>query len=141
MRLVVLNGVLLALVALAIVGVQIADRAETSVEGTVRRYAAAISNAELDAAMAEIAPDQRPAWTEWVRGQLGNIYDVRGIAVRSPSALSRLSLHAAAGPIEVTAILDVNRHDPDQFYQPTSRVGVEQVDGRWYLAQPLLSTE
>ena len=34
--------------------------------------------------------------------------------------------------------MDVNRDSPDQFYQPTTRVDVEQVDGRWYLAAPLL---
>ncbi len=139
MRLNVLNGLLLALVALSVVGIQVLDRAEASVEGSVRRYAAAVSNGNLDAAMAEIAPDQRATWTDWVSTQSGNIYDVRGVAVRSPSVVQRLSQRVPGGPVEVTAILDVNRASAD-FYQPTARVGVEQFDGRWYLAAPLLAT-
>ena len=136
-----LVGVLLALIALAIVGFEVADRAEASVEGSVRRYAAAVTNSDLDAAMAEIAPDQRERWTDWVRGQLGNIYDVRGIAVRAPSILERVAQRLPGGPREVTSVLDVDRAYPDEFYQPTTRVPVEQFDGRWYLAAPLLATD
>jgi hypothetical protein len=132
------NGVLLALISLAIAGIQGLDRAEASVEGSVRRYAAAVASSDLDAALAEIAPDQRATWTDWVQSQLGNVYDVRGIAVRSPSVVQRLTLHVPGGPYEVTAVLDVNRDYPD-FYQATPRVGVEQFDGRWYLAMPLLA--
>lgn len=135
----VITGVLLALVALSVAGIQLVARPEASVESSVRRYAAAVSNADLDAAMAEIAPDQRAAWTDWVRGQLGNIYDVRGIAVRSPSVLQRITQHVPGGPFEVTAILDVNRDFADDFYQPTTRVPVEEFAGRWYLATPLLA--
>ena len=136
-----LVGVLLALIALAIVGFEVADRAEASVEGSVRRYAAAVTNSDLDAAMAEIAPDQRERWTDWVRGQLGNVYDVRGIAVRAPSILERVAQRLPGGPREVTTVLDVDRAYPDEFYQPTTRVPVEQFDGRWYLAAPLLATD
>ena len=136
-----LVGVLLALIALAIVGFEVADRAEASVEGSVRRYAAAVTNSDLDAAMAEIAPDQRERWTDWVRGQLGNVYDVRGIAVRSTSILERVAQRLSGGPREVTTVLDVDRAYPDEFYQPTTRVPVAQLDGRWYLAAPLLATD
>jgi hypothetical protein len=139
MRLTVVNGVLLALVALSVVSVQVLDRAEASVEGSVRRYAAAVTNGDLDGALAEIAPDQRVNWADWVRSQLGNVYDVRGIAVRSPSVWQRVSLRVPAGPFEVTAILDVNREFPEDFYQPTARVPVEEFEGRWYLAKPLLA--
>jgi hypothetical protein len=139
MRLTVVNGVLLALVALSVVSVQVLDRAEASVEGSVRRYAAAVTNGDLDGALAEIAPDQRVNWADWVRSQLGNFYDVRGIAVRSPSVWQRVSLRVPAGPFEVTAILDVNREFPEDFYQPTARVPVEEFEGRWYLAKPLLA--
>jgi hypothetical protein len=140
-RLIAINAALLALLALAILGVEAADRAESSLEGGVRRYAAAVSNSDLDAAMAEIAPDQRERWTEWVRGQLGNIYEVRGVAVRSPSPLERLTQRLPGGPREVTVVLDVDRDYPDEFYQPTTRVPVEPFDGRWYLAAPLLSSD
>ena len=134
-----LVGVLLALIAVAIGGVQVADRAEVSVENSVRRYAAAVTSSDLDAAMAEIAPDQRERWADWVRGQLGNVYDVRGIAVHSPSILERVSQRVPRGPNEVTTVLDVDRDYPDEFYQPTTRVDVEHFEGRWYLAAPLLA--
>src|SRR6267378_3453824 len=113
MRLTIVNGVLLALVALSVVSVQVLDRAEASVEASVRRYAVAISSGDLDGALAEFAPDQRANWTDWVRSQLGNVYDVRGIAVRSPSVLQRINLRVPGGPIEVTAVLDVNRDFPE----------------------------
>jgi hypothetical protein len=134
-----LVGVLLALTALAIAGLELADRPEVSVESSVRRYAAAVTTGDLDLAMAEIAPDQRERWAAWVRGQLGNVYEVRGIAVRSPSILERLTQHPPGGPREVTTVLDVDRDYPDEFYQPTPRVPVEQFEGRWYLAAPLLA--
>ena len=62
-----LVGVLLAFLALAIAGVEVADRAEASIEGSVRRYASAITNSDLDAAMAESAPDQRARWSDGVQ--------------------------------------------------------------------------
>jgi hypothetical protein len=136
-----LVGVLLALTVLAIAGFELADRAEASIEGSVRRYAAAVTDSDLDAAMAEIAPDQRERWTDWVQDQLGNVYDVRGIAVRSPSILERVSRRMPGGPNEVTTFLDVDRDYPDEFYQPTTRVDVEQFQGHWYLAAPLLASE
>ena len=134
-----LNGLLLAVMGLAIVGIQLLDRSGAAVEGSVRRYATAVTNADLDAAIAEIAPDRRAAWADFVHSQLGNEYDVRGIAVRSPSVLQRVLNGAPRGPFEVTAVMDVNRDYPDDFYQPTTRVNVEEVDGRWYLAAPLLA--
>jgi hypothetical protein len=134
-----LNGVVLAVMGVAIVGLQLSDRSGAAVEEAVRRYAVAVSSADLDAAMAEIAPESRAEWTDWVRTQLGNVYSPTGIAVRSPSIVQRVFEGAHAGPFEVTAILDVNRDFPDDFYQPTARVNVEQVDGRWYLAEPLLA--
>ena len=129
--LVVLNGLLLAATAVLIVGVQVVDRSESAVEASVRRYAAAVSGSDLESAMAEIAPTDRAAWREWVAGQLGNVYEVRGVAVRAPSLL--------AAPVEVTSVLDVNRGYPDEFYQPTTTVAVSEFDGRWYLAAPLLA--
>jgi hypothetical protein len=139
MRWTAVNGLLLALTALAIVGVQVLDRADAAVEASVLRYASAVSNADLDAAMAEIAPDQRATWTEWVQSQLGNVYDVRGIAVRSPSVVQRITQLVPGGPFEVTIVLDVNRDFPDDFFRPTTQVNVEELDGRWYLAKPLLA--
>ena len=134
-RLLVLNLALLTGVAVAILVVQIGDRPATLVDSSVRRYAAAVSTSDLEGAVQEIAPPERQRWREWIAGQLGNIYDVRGVAVRAPSLLEG----GPRQPTEVTVALDVDRGYPDEFYQPTARVPVEQVDGRWYLVQPLLA--
>jgi hypothetical protein len=128
---VIVNGGLLLLVVVAILGVEARNRPAASVEAGVRRYAAAVSNGELDAALGEIAPEQRTTWSDFVSNQLGNIYDVRGVAVRSNSLLGP--------PTDVTTDIDVNRAYPDQYYQASPRTSVEEVDGRWYLAAPLLA--
>ncbi len=125
MRLVVANAVLLAVVGLAVAGVSAVSRSSVSVEGAVRRYAAAITSSDLEAALAEIAPSQREMWRDWLVSQLGNIYEVRGIAVRTPSLVLR------GGPYEVTVVLDINREYADEHYEPTTTDPVEQVDGTW----------
>jgi hypothetical protein len=130
-RLVWLNAALLAVVAVVIVGVEVWDRPEAAVETSVRRYADAVTAGDLQAAMAEIAPDQRDQWNAWVQGQLGNQYIVTGVAVRAPGLLAR--------PREVTVDMDVNRDYPDEFYQASPRVSVVEADGRWFLAAPLLA--
>jgi hypothetical protein len=137
-RLLLLNLVLVVGLGLAIVGVQVLDRPAARVDSSVRRYAVAVSTGDLEAAVEEIAPQERGRWREWIAGQLGNIYEVRGVAVRAPSLLARAANRA---PSEVTVMLDVDRGYPDEFYQPTTRVPVEQVDGRWYLVEPLLAPE
>ena len=71
---VLINGGLLVLVAAAILAVQVWDRPVAAVETGVRRYATAVTNADLDAAMAEIAPDQRAAWSDFVRHHLGHFF-------------------------------------------------------------------
>jgi hypothetical protein len=124
---------LLVLVGLAVVGVQTVDRRASSVEAAVRRYAAAVSVSDLDAAMAEIAPAQRDRWHDWVAGQLGNVYEVRGIAVRARSVFG--------APYEVTVAMDVNRDFPGEFYQPTPRVQVVEEFGNEYLGVPLLANQ
>ena len=124
---------MLVVLAIAIVGIEVAQRPSAAVEASVRRYAEAVSNADLDAAMAEIAPVERPRWRDWVNSQLGNVYDVTGMAVRTGWLLGQ--------PAEVTTDLDVNRAYPDQYYQASPRVAVEQDGGRYYMAAPLLAPE
>jgi hypothetical protein len=138
-RVVLVNGLLLLATALGVAGVQVLGRDEAGVEASVRRYASAISNGDLEGAMAELAPPERARWQEWVRSQLRNVYDVRGIAVRSPSVLERVFARTPGGPFEVTVVMDVNREFPEDFYQPTTRVPVEDVGGRAYLSAPLLA--
>jgi hypothetical protein len=140
-RLLLLNGVLAAAIGGASAGVPLLDRSAAAVDVSVRSYAAAVSAGDLEAAVAQIAPPARARWREWIAGQLGNIYEVRGVGVRAPSLLERVAQRADGRPTDVTVALDVNRGYPDEFYQPTTRVAVEQVDGRWYLAEPLLEPE
>jgi hypothetical protein len=118
-------------VGVVVVGVFGFDRRDAGVEASVRRYAAAVSASDMDAALAEIAPSQRGRWRDWVSGQLGNVYEVRGIAVRARGVLG--------APFEVTVNMDVNRGFEGEFYQPTARVPVTAEDGRDYLATPLLA--
>lgn len=82
-----------------------------------------------------------PSGPPWIAGQLGNVYEIRGTAVRFPSLLDRLTSGAPAKPYEVTVVMDVNRAFPNEFYQPTTRVPVSEVDGRWYISRPLLQPE
>jgi len=140
-RLLVVNGLLLlSLVALAIT-LEVVDHSAVVVETTVSRYAQAISNNDADTALAEIAPDTRSLHRGFVLNQLGNVYVVRGIAVRASSLLEQLTRAASRGPIEVTVVLDVDPGDPLAHYQPTTSVPVEEVGGHWYLSAPLLEPE
>ena len=138
MRLVVVNGLLLALAGIAILGVIAFDRSDSLSRGRGQALCAG-------------GIERRPGWgagrdcagsarcvSRWLSTQVGNIYEVRGIAVRSPSVFERV-VRRARGPSEVTVVLDVNRGYAGEFYQPTSDVPVVQVDGRWYLEQPLLA--
>lgn len=133
------NGLLLALTTGAVLLVQVSARDWAAVEGNVRRYAAAISASNPEAALAEIVPDQRATWAPFVDEMVGDHYDVKSIAVRTPSLLARLTTRAAMRPIEVTTTMDVNKDVPGAFYQPTTRVPVVIVDGHAYLGAPLLA--
>jgi hypothetical protein len=138
-RLVAFNGVLLVVTGVAVLTFGLLARADAAVSQTVRRYAVAISERDLDGALAELVPTERERWRPWLERQLGNVYDVRGIAVRSPSLFDRLLRGAPGAPYEVSILLDVNRDYPDWFYQPSPSVPVEQRDGQWYLSRPPLA--
>lgn len=139
MRWVVVNGVLVLLVGLVVLVVQVSARDWGAVESSVRRYALAVSSNNAEAALAEIAPDQRARWSGFVTEQLGDHYEVRSVAVRTPSMILRITHSVPMRPIEVTTVMDVNKDAPGGYYQPTTRVPVEIVDGRAYLAAPLLA--
>lgn len=135
MRGVALNGALIAVLLLAVGLLQLGSRSDVAVENVVRRYAAAVGEHDLDGALDEIAPVSRDTYREWIESQLGSEYEVRGIAVQAPSLLSR----AGRQPVEVAAIMDVNRRFPGEFFSANARVPVEQVAGRWYLSKPFLA--
>ena len=136
-----LNALLLLAIAAAIGAVQLTDRSAPAVVQTVNRYAAALQAQDLQATEAEIAPSRRAEWEPFIRSQLGNIYEIKGTAVRAPSLLDRLTKGAQSSPSEITVIMDVNRGWGDLFYQPTTRVKITLEDGRLYLAEPLLAPE
>lgn len=138
--LVAANGLLLLSIAAAVLAVQGLDRGSPAVDAAVRRYAQSVTRQRLQDAAGEIAPSTRGQWEPWIASQLGNIYEITGLAVRHPSLLARLTTGAAPGPTEVTVILDLNR-GYREFYQPTTRVRVLFEEGRWYLAEPLLAPE
>jgi hypothetical protein len=137
--LVLANGLLLLAIALVIGLVQLGDRSGAQIDGAVGRYAAAVGAQDLRAALAELAPDDRARWADFVQAQLGNTYEVRAVSVRSPSLLDRLVRRAPSTPYEATLVLDVDRDDPDSYYQATTRVPLRQDAGRWYLAAPPLA--
>ena len=138
-RLVLLNGLLILALTAAITGVQVTDRTSAVVEATVRRYAEAVTQQDLNAALAEIAPENRERWRPWISGQLGNIYEVKSVAVRWPSLMNRGFFRAEDKPIAASVLMDVNRGYPADFYQPTTHIGVEYLNGQVYLSEPLLA--
>jgi hypothetical protein len=135
------NLLLLAVVGGSVLLVQVSDRAAPAVQATVQRYTRAMAAQDEAAALAEIAPSRRAEWTDWVHQQAGNVYDVKGIGVREPSMVARLTQHVPGMPFEVSAVIDVNHDYPDEYYQATTQAAVVQEDGRWFLAEPLLARE
>ncbi len=139
-RVVALNGLLLAAMALVILGVQVLDRDARAIEATVRTYAEAVSNEDLETAAAAVAPGERERWRGWIEPQLGNKYGIRGMGIRSHTVLEQVFQRASGAPFEATVAIDVNPGTPD-LYRAATRVQVTRVDGAWYLVQPLLEPE
>ncbi len=137
----VVNGLLLLSLVASAIALEVVDHSSVLVESTVSRYAQAISSNDPDTALAEIAPDRRSLHRGFVLNQLGNVYVVRVVAVRTPSLLERVAHPAARGPVDVTVVLDVDPGDPLAYYQPRTTVPVEEVGGRWYLSAPLLEPQ
>ena len=139
-RLTLVNGVLLGVMALAIVGIQGLYRGGAAVEASVRRYAAAVSNSD---SATGLWPRLRP--TSGRRGRsgfaasyLGNVYDVRGIAVRSPSVLQRV-LDPTGGRLSKSPPSWTSTGTTRPVLSTDGAVAVEQVDGRWYLHAPFVA--
>lgn len=141
MRWMVVNATLLTVLVGAVGAAQVLDRSPVQIDSTVERYARAVEAQDLEAAIIELSPAARDLWTPWVAEQLGNIYQVRAVSIRAPSPLDRLIRGTLGQPTEATVVMDVNRGYPEFFFQPSTRVSLEQHDGRWYLAEPLLSRE
>lgn len=141
MRWLLVNATLLTVLVGAIGAAQALDRSPGQIDATVERYARAVEAQDLEAAVTELSPAGRERWAPWVAEQLGNIYEVRAVSIRAPSLVARFARGMPGLPTEATVIMDVNRGYPDFFFQPSTRVSLEQRDGRWYLAEPLLARE
>jgi len=106
-------------------------------EAPVRAYLAAVERGDLDAALAELAPPARAAERERVANQLGNRYRVESLVLGAPSLADR-ALGRAGPPAwaivaaEITPIVGAP-------WKSSSRAELIELDGRWYLAEPLFA--
>ncbi len=128
---------LLALAALvAAVGPAWESR-QRAPEATVRAYLAAVERGDLDAALAELAPDIREDVREGVALQLGNRYRVESLVLGAPSVVNRLlgRPRAAAWAVVAAEITPA----VGQRWKSSSTADLVERDGRWYLARPLFA--
>lgn len=112
----------------------------SSPEAPLRTYLAAVTNEDLDAALAEVLPAGRPDAAPFVAEQLGNGYRVLGLGVRQPSLLDRLFGRGAPDRALVTVQLDITLFN-GETWRTTTTVPVVQTPDGWYLARPPLQPE
>lgn len=130
-----LVAVLWALGALCVVVGAVADyRTRASgPEAPLRTYFAAVTTEDLDAALAELLPEARPAAAPFVAEQLGNQYQILGLGVRQPSLLDRLL--GRAGDLDrarLTVQLDITLVTGETWRTTTTLWARRTPDG-WYL--------
>jgi hypothetical protein len=106
-------------------------------EAPLRTYLAAVTNEDLEAALAEILPAARPNAAPFVAEQLGNGYRVLGLGVRQRSLLDRLLGRGDPDSALITVQLDVSLFTGETWRTTTSVPVVRTADG-WYLARPPL---
>jgi hypothetical protein len=106
-------------------------------EAPLRTYLAAVTNEDLDAALAEILPAARSDSLPFIAEQLGNGYRVLGVGVRQPSALDRLLGRADPDRALITVQLDITLFT-GETWRTTTHVPVVRTPDGWYLARPPL---
>jgi len=106
-------------------------------EMTVRAYLAAVEHNDLDAALAQLAPDAREPERERVSIQLGNRYRVEALVLGAPSVAKRLLGRSdpPAWAVVAAEIMPV----AGAAWKSSSTADLVQVDGRWYPAHPLFA--
>jgi hypothetical protein len=132
--------VVLWLLGAAAVGVGAAADWRTrasSPEAPLRVYLAAVTNEDLEAALAEVLPASRTDAAPFVAEQLGNGYRVLGLGVQRPSLLDRLLGRGAPDRALATVQLDITLFS-GETWRTTTTVPVVQTPGGWYLARPPL---
>lgn len=110
---------------------------QTGPEAVVARYFAALEASDLDGALAEIAPEGRAEAAPFVENNLGNAYQITGIAAEYASVTEQLAGGSGAART-VTVFLDVTQKDGARW-QAGPRVPLVHSGGRVYLAQAPLS--
>jgi hypothetical protein len=110
-------------------------------EAPLRTYLAAVTAEDLDAALAELLPEARPAAADFVAEQLGNEYAILGLGTRQPSLLDRLrSRTAGAERALLTVQLDITLVTGETWRTTTTVAARSTADG-WYLERaPLQPT-
>jgi len=105
-------------------------------EAPVEAYAAALAREDLQGALQQLDPAIRANAASFVEWQLGNRYRILESAVRTPSALDRLT---GAVRTDTAVAVTMEIHESGQAsWQATAELKVEQLDGHWYLLRPPL---
>ena len=103
-------------------------------EAVVRAYLDAVERRDLDAALAQLAPDGRAAQRERVALQLGNRYRVESLVLGAPSVADRL-LGRSRPPAWAVVAAVITPPVGDRWTSSSTAELVDH-DGRWYLARP-----
>jgi hypothetical protein len=139
------NGWLVVVAALWLLGAgavavgAVADRRgrASGPEAPLRTYLVAVTNEDLEAALAEITPTARPEAAPFVVEQLGNGYRVLGLGVEQPSALDRWLGRGDPDRALITVQLDISLFS-GETWRTTTSVPVVRTAAGWYLAYPPL---
>jgi hypothetical protein len=121
---------------IALVG-PLVESGQRGPEGTARAYLAALSQADVESAVATIEPAARDALRDRVAWQQGNRYEHVTVVLGRPSLIDRLVGRPlppawAVVTAEVTTITG-------ERWRSTSTAGLVEHDGVWYLLNPLFA--
>ena len=128
---------LLAVAALVAVVGPVWESRGRAPEATVRAYLAAVERGDLDAALAQLAPDAREEEREQVARQLGNRYRVETLVLGAPSVADRLL--GRPGPAAWAVVAAEVTPAVGSRWRSSSTAALVEQDGRWYLARPLFA--
>ena len=103
-------------------------------EAVVRAYLDAVERRDLDAALAQLAPEARQEQREQVALQLGNRYRVESLVLGAPSVADRLL--GRPGPAAWAVVAAEVTPAVGSRWRSSSTAELVELDGRWYLARP-----
>jgi hypothetical protein len=126
------------LVVAANAAVDIAARGQ-SPESVVHRYFAALEQDEVEGALAEIDPESRARWSDFVANGAGNSYRLEGTAIRRASLVDRVM--GRSTPSEATSFVHITQAVDGAEWSAGPRVPLVRRDGRWFMGRPPLAPE